>query len=128
MEYFEVELRESDDLRERELLTSVGAYSVLSFVASLRGPEGFMLDLSMLLDKLHKGKVHADPHIVAPLLGRFKGETGEKCHLLPMASVTHSGLEPRLWLERLATMHQSHGRRNGPAFSGEDGKVASSTI
>ena len=27
-------------------------------------------------------------HVVIPLRGRFKGEKGERCHLIPMANVT----------------------------------------
>jgi len=33
------------------------------------------------------------PHVVAALLGWFKGETGEKYHLIPLPVVTNSGIK-----------------------------------
>ena len=35
------------------------------------------------------------PHVVVPLLGRFKGETGERSHLLVMTDRTVSGIAIR---------------------------------
>jgi DNA-binding XRE family transcriptional regulator len=124
MNYCENELATAKDQEEFELCISVGAYFVLGFVCSLRGPEGFMLDLSELLDNIQFGKEDAESHVVAPLLGRFKNEQGERCHMLPMASRTQSGLNPREWLERLALMNQEKDRRNGPAFADKAGNVA----
>jgi hypothetical protein len=61
------------------LWMSVGAYSALCFCASLRGIEGFLLDLHGLCTYIAEGKedVCAKPHVVAPLLGCFKNEIGE---------------------------------------------------
>ena len=66
---------------------------VVSFGASLRGPEGIMIERSDLVEHMERGKHDADiPHVVVPLLGRFKGETGEKIHLLMMMSEIDSGI------------------------------------
>jgi hypothetical protein len=69
-------LANAKDQEEFELCISVGAYFVLGFVCSLRGPEGFMLDLLELLDNIQFGKEDAESHVVAPLLGRLSKGLG----------------------------------------------------
>jgi hypothetical protein len=63
---------------------SLGAYSTLCFCGSLRANKGFLLDLNGLRRYLNEGKDPNDsrPHVVAPLLGRFKNEIGERYHLI----------------------------------------------
>jgi hypothetical protein len=115
----------TNDDDERDLLCSVGAYSAMTYAASLRGNEGFLLDLFGLRQHIVKGKHDLeDPHVAAPLLGRLKGEDGERYHMLLMASVTHSGLKIRHWLEQLVSMRERQGRFHGPAFCDDDGQVA----
>ena len=43
---------------------------------------------------LQSGTPHYDvtPHIVIPLCCRFKGERGERCHLLPLSETTDLGV------------------------------------
>jgi hypothetical protein len=66
------------DQATQDLLCAVGAYSVTSYAASLQGNEGFLLDLFVLQQHIVKGKLDAqDPHVVAPLLGRLKGELSD---------------------------------------------------
>ena len=65
--------------------------------------------------------------MVAPLLGRFKNELGERYHLILIAEKTMSGLEPRKWLEWLVAVRQEEGRTNGPAFCDETGQVVYSS-
>ena len=61
-----------------------------------------MLEALEWSQKILGGKMYAKhPHIVAPLMGRFKGETGERNLLLCMVNVTASGIPVRKWLERL---------------------------
>ena len=80
-----------------------GTYFVISFVCSLRGNEGFMLDCGCLIHHINHGNTSGEPylHVVIPLLGKFKGETGAKYPLLMTVPVTESGLNPRYWVERL---------------------------
>jgi hypothetical protein len=111
-------------LAKKDLLCAVGAYSVTSYAASLPGNEGFLLDLFGLRQHIVKGKLDAqDPHVVAPLLGRLKGEDGERYHMLLLASQTASGLKVRHWLEQLVLMRERQGRFHGPAFCDDDGEV-----
>ena len=84
-------------------------YITISFVASLRGAEGLKLDLTRL--KFHfinndrknmlKGSTKIPPHVIMPLRGRFKGEQGERCHLLPLAIESKSGIKIKATLELL---------------------------
>jgi hypothetical protein len=105
------------------------AYSSLSFTNALRGNEGFKLDLQGLRSQLYKGRDHPEfPHVVAPLAGRFKGQDGERLHLLFMVPVTHSGIKTREYLERLVARRVEQGFFHGPAFCGHDGKEIASGI
>ena len=105
---------------EQSLTISVATYLVVSFCASLRGPEGFMMCLGGLRDNLFRGKSgDRNAHVVVPLQGRFKGENGERYHLLPIPAVTETGFAPRKWLERLVYIREQEGITNGPAFCGK---------
>jgi hypothetical protein len=62
------------------------------------------------------------PHVVIPIKGRFKGEKGERCHLLPLANVTKSGINIRGCL-KLMIAARNNMRYSGPwAFINRDGK------
>ena len=110
---------------EQALTVSVATFLVVSFCASLRGSEGFMLCLARLRASLEYGKHDkANPHVVVPLLGRFKTELGERYHLLLLASTTKSGFSPRWWLELLVYVREQQGYTNGPAFCSGKMEVA----
>ncbi len=114
------------------LIISVIAYSTICFCASLRGHEGFYVDLHGLRLHINKGRcVTGDgkiPHVVVPLLGRFKNEVGERHHLIFLASKTATELEPRRWIEALIRVREAEGRINGPAFVASDGCVEDSSV
>jgi hypothetical protein len=117
------------DQDTQDLLCAVGAYSVTSYAASLRGNEGFLLDLFGLRQHIMKGKLDAqDPHVVAPLLGRLKGEDGERYHMLLLASQTASGLKVRHWLEQLVLIRERQGLFHGPAFCDDSGEVVQKLV
>ena len=40
------------------------------------------------------------PHVIVQLMGRFKMETGERCHLKPLAYKTSSRIAAGMWMER----------------------------
>ena len=79
--------------------------------ASLRGHEGFYLELAGLRKHLAKGRVGVIPpglskssllteemcrdlpHVTTCLLGKFKGESGTNHHLISIANDTISGLK-----------------------------------
>ena len=81
----------------------VGAYLVVCYGASLRGNEGLFVEGSALVELIQLGRsCHKDEaHVCIPLLGRFKSEISEDKHVAVIASVTKSGVNVRLWVERL---------------------------
>lgn len=126
------------------LLKKVGAYLTMVTVASLRGYEGFYVDLAALCRFINTGRTGTIPawlnrntilseeqcmnlpHVVIPMLGQFKGETGINHHIMNVTSSTKSGLEPRWWLEKLVEVTESEGRTSGPAFAFADPPVGHS--
>jgi len=75
----------------------IGTYLVVSFVLSLRGNEGFMVEAGGLIHHLRHGTEDDEeiPYCVVPLLGRFKNEDGERWHLMMATSITGSGFKVR---------------------------------
>ena len=98
------------------------AHAVVTYVASLRGPEGFLLDLEGLIQNRNRGK---DLYEVIALRGKIKGEHHDRCHLIPSVPVTKSGVQVRFALNRLMALKQEQGFVDGPAISDETGHVYS---
>ena len=63
------------------------------FGASLRGSKGFMMDAAGLRHHIGKGKEGPLAHVVIPLMGRFKVETGIRYHLQSVFNETASKLK-----------------------------------
>ena len=141
-------IREDADNCDDEItandLYKVGAFICLVTAASLRGYEGFYLDLVGVREHLDQGRVgqippnitHTSviseeeatnlPHVAVCLLGNFKGEGGINYHIINVANETMSGLQPRWWMEKLVSVAENEGRYVGPAFATASGKLASS--
>jgi hypothetical protein len=68
------------------------------YTCSLRGREGFLLDLDGLNRKFTAG---GDKCVAIALLGRIKGETDDRDHLLPCVPVTSSGIDVKALVARL---------------------------
>ena len=125
-------------------LWKIGAYICILTTASLRGYEGFYLELAGIRKHLSKGKggeaplgfgkssvlteemCRNLPHVTICLLGKFKGETGTNHHMIAVANNTVLGLEPCWWLEKLVGIYESEGRTHGPAFASPSGELAPS--
>ena len=120
----------TDMNRKRELIICGAAYVVL-FSAALRGGEVLLGEASELVCRIGEGKHHANhPHVLFPMMGRFKGETGERNLIFCLTNVSHSGIPNRRWLERLARLLRVEGRHKeaGPAFCDIEGFVISSAL
>jgi hypothetical protein len=105
------------------------AYSAVSFTNALRGNEGFKMDLFGLQEHISRGLGHAKfPHVVAPLLGRFKGQDGERLHFLFMVPITSSGIKTRCYLEWLVRRREEQGLFHGPAFCDHKGREIESGV
>jgi hypothetical protein len=111
----------------------VGAYICFLTTGSLRGHEGFYVELAGLRSHVLKGRLGDIPRILNKstllseeqcrnlpyvtlcLLGKFKGEIGTDHHMIVVANETVSGLKPRWWVEKLISVCESEGRTRGPA-------------
>jgi hypothetical protein len=112
--------RQNLDPSYRRRLLMAGAYFAITYVDSLRGPEGLLVDLGGIRNNFVKG---LEDYIIVALLGQVKGKHGEREHLLPMASVTYSGLQVRKGLKRVIAANQVCGCVSGLAFCKENGVV-----
>ena len=81
-------------MEKRKQIVEIACFLVLAFCLGLRGEEVVKMDIAGFLTYFEAGKDHPEhPHVMVPLLGRFKGETGERWHLLPIVWKTRSGIK-----------------------------------
>jgi hypothetical protein len=95
-------------------LVVLGSYIAITYVLSLRGPEGLLLDLAGLRRYQHQVNDH---HCIIALRGKVKGEHSDRCHLLPCCLVTSSGIQIKRWVNTLIEVKESMGQHTGPAIS-----------
>ena len=97
---------------------------ILGFCLGLRGEEIPFTRVEGFFDYHNIGRQHPNfPHVVAMLMGRFKTETGERCHLKPIAYETSSGVAVGMWTERfMEAWIQCGGRKKGFAFVDQQGR------
>jgi hypothetical protein len=111
----------------RRWVASLGAFLCIAFCGSFRGPEVFLVDIAGLRSHLAAPiDPTLPPHVIVPLLGRFKNEVGAKYHLTPLAATTASGINVRLWVSRLVAVRVQDNHMHGPAFCDLNGHIASS--
>jgi hypothetical protein len=128
------------------LLWKVGALICVLTGASLRGHEGFFLDIASTRKRIEKGRDGVIPkramkkallteeecsnlpEVCICLIGKFKGETGERHHSIVLANKTSSGLEIRWWIEKLLEVCAEEGKQSGYAFSDSDGAPPNSGV
>ena len=109
------------DTHARNQWCVCGAYLSFSYVLSLRGNEGFMIDIKELIRhfEVKKGLVW----IV--LSGMVKGQKTPTLHYLQSVPVTGSGINIKRWRDRLVFIHQEASRIEGPAICDDDGFLMS---
>ena len=113
--------------QRKRWVSLVGCYLIVTFACSLRGNEGFMLDLYGLISHVNDGRNDdTTPHVVVPLLGRFKNEIGERMHLMLSVNITKSGFKVRMWIERWIKTLMNEDKVDGPAMCEEDGFLVES--
>ena len=94
----------------------------MTYVLSLRGTEGQMLELGGL--RKHWGEQRKDSLIVV-LWGKIKGEEEYREHLIPCVNVTKSGINVKYTIERLINLKYHQGLISGPAISDSNGLLLS---
>ena len=78
------------------------------------------------MDGIHLGKhVTMEPHLLVTVMGRFKGEDGDRIYLLPLVNLTSSGIRIRMWLERLVALFKEEGKTNSPDLCDIEGCMLS---
>ena len=116
---------ETQSLEWQYTQVMAATFFVVAFALSLRGPEGFLLDLGGLL-KHGDSLRHRASCVVIALWGQFKGDYAERSHLLPCCDVTGSGLPVRKWIRRAVALAQDSGKHKGPLMVHRDGNKISS--
>ena len=127
LQLYEEELCDAKVSRERKrtVIVSAGAF-VMLFAGALRGGEVFMAEASEFVKRRDNGRsLTTNGHVVIPLMGRFKNETGERNLVIVLANVTDGGLQVRKWIDRLSALLLMEGKHEstGPAICDQDGYV-----
>lgn len=122
----ELSKRETSDQRKRDIVM-IGSFLVIGFCDALHGNEVFLVEASSLCKYSGHGVNCKKLHVVIPLMGRFKGETGERNVIHVLVDRTQSGLEVCRWVTRLVRVLQKEGKGQrsmpGPAFCDKQGNV-----
>jgi hypothetical protein len=123
----EFRIADATSLSELNRWVVVGAYLVVTYVISLRGSEGFLLDLGGLRKHSVDPKENQN-YFLIPLMRKVKGEHHFRCHLLPCTFAKKSGIKPYLWIERLKEIQLKQGLIDGQGISDEKGRVLNSSV
>jgi hypothetical protein len=115
-------IEEATSLHKTDRWIVFHAYVAVCYVLSLGGCEGFLMDLSVLHRKFATGGTR---YIVMALLGKIKGESGDRAHLIPCVPITLSGIEILAPLECFMTSKAAQGFTTRPAISDLRGRILS---
>ena len=116
-EYFLNELEPA----AKEKISDAALFILASFLGGLRGEETLKLVLGEARQYITEAENHCKhKHVILPLRGRFKGETGESFHFLAVTAETDSGLRIGCWLKRSLEFKEERGATRGFLFV--DGK------
>ena len=115
---------------EKYMLVMTGAFVCICFCGSFQGHEVLLVDLTGLIQYNKKLKsAGKTQYVIIPFLGRFKGETGEKYHLTPLAAITKTVIKVQFWVQLLMSIHHLLHRNIGPTFCDRMGiKLSSKDI
>jgi hypothetical protein len=99
----------------KKRIADMGFLLSVGFPCGLRGEEIMKVDLEGLIKF---GRLHPrNPHLVVALLGRLKGETGERYHIMIMACESQSGILGGVWGDRVVEVNRHGGRNKGYVFT-----------
>jgi len=122
LNYAEQEIVSNEEEMDKHRWVVFSAYITVTYVISLRGPEGFLLDLAGLRKHWNQDR----DYLIIPLLGKIKGEHHDLAHLIPCVPKTKSGITIKNILFRLINEKEKFGMRTGPAISDSKGQPFSS--
>ena len=118
------ESRRTDNKENKHGWTVFVTYHAVSYVISLRGSEGFLLDLGTLRKLRERA---TKEYFWLSLLGRLKGEKVEKELNIPCSNITSSGINIRRTVYQLIEEKEMLGSTNGPAISDTKGTMLTTT-
>jgi hypothetical protein len=121
----EVELEEAIRRKDHDAIEEVvmiGAFSTMGYCGGLRGEEIVLGDLGGMNDHWEEAISGKTPHVPMALLGRFKGETGEQYHYIPLAPITASKIKVHFWMSTVRRWYKAKGIFKGPIFRNAKGK------
>ena len=98
-------------------------YTVLSYLISLRGNEGFLLDIDGLNENW---KRNDNSYFIITLLGKIKGENIDRRHLLQCVNHTDSGINLKAMVRRSKDARKDTGFTYGPTILDINGHIYSS--
>ena len=110
-----MEAQSEEDRHDWIIMTT---YCSASYVISLRGNEGLLLDLKSTRENWSSTQ---KDYFVIGLLGGYKGENHDYTHLVPCINKTASGLNMRNIFLRAIQAKESLGLNNGPLISDSRG-------
>ena len=116
----ETQIHEAVDANTRHNLIVFCAYSTVSYVLSLRGDEGFLLDVKELRSNWTN---HSAKFLVIALLGKLKGEKTDSIHKFPCVCNTDSGINVKRAILRALNIKASYGFLDGPLISDVSGML-----
>ena len=84
-----------------------------------------MLEVSEFVKRRNDRRKSKRGHVVVPLMGGFKNETGERNLLLVFANKSNGGVEVRKWVDRFTALleMEGKGKATGPAVCDKKGIV-----
>ena len=107
---------------EKDSLVDQAIFILAAFLAALRGEEVFKLVLGEARTYFAEARRNAKfPHVVLPLRGRFKGETGETYHFVVVTARSNSGLKIGEWMKRGIESRERRGIFQGYFFTNSKG-------
>ena len=112
---------EAEQFEDGAKWTMIGAYLTFIYVLSLRGPEGFQIEISLL----RKYREIKNGLVWIPLVGKLKGDSQPGIFLLRSVPYTSTGIDVLMWRDRLLVIHEHAGRDACPAFCDNQGFLLS---
>lgn len=117
MDQLMTDWEDSANDQERDEVVEFASLLNFGYLCGLRGEEIMKVDVAGFLKYLDIGASDPkNPHLIVPLLGRLKGETGERYHMLPLSRTTSSGVPVGWWADQLAISLIRRNKRNGFIF------------
>ena len=113
LRFMELDYNKAIGRREKDKIVAFAMFSIAGYLGGLRGEDIVKLDLFGLFAYFADGKSSTPPFVPIILIGKFKGGTVVRHHILPLAWITKSGIQCGACTERFLEGHEFLGRKRG---------------